>query len=375
MNDKNVGLLITSTGWGGLEMNVLKLAESLIRLDYKITLITQKKSTVYKKSNNIFKNYILLDNFKKYFDFKSARYIKIKLKENNIKTVIVFDNRDIDVISWTKRLFFKNLKIVYQQQMQIGVNKRDFIHTFRFKSIDVWVSPLPYLIKEIKEQTRFPVNRVVEVPICIDTSKFTDAKLTQQEALKELNIKPKAPLLGIIGRISEKKGQLFVVESLIRLLNKGINVELLIFGSATVNDAESHEYYKKLIETVKENKLEGVVHFIKHQANTIPFYKAIDVFVLGSHSETFGMVTVEAMLTGKPIVATRSGGTTEILEYGKLGYLYEYENYSEFTDQIEKVLNNMSEAKKIADNARTVAKTKYDLKVEINEFDKILKNL
>jgi len=64
------------------------------------------------------------------------------LKTKDIQTLMVFDNKDLDVIAWTKKIFFKELKVIYQQQMQIGVNKRDFIHDFSFKAINYWISPL-----------------------------------------------------------------------------------------------------------------------------------------------------------------------------------------------------------------------------------------
>jgi len=368
-----IAFIITSTGWGGLEMNVLKLATLLSEKGYSISLITQEKSTIFNKRKDLFFSTILLNNRRKYFNFISAKIISKSLKNEGIRTLMVFDNKDIDVVAWTKRLFYNNLNVIYQQQMQIGINKKDLIHTFRFNSINYWISPLQYLKNEISDRTKFPIERVKVIPLCVDIKKFTHRKYSKQEALQILNIIPQAPLIGIIGRISKKKGQLFLVESLIKLKQMGIDIELLIFGSATINDPECQNYYNDLLKKIKQNKLEDVVHIVKFQEDVSVFYNAVDVFALASHSETFGMVTVEAMLSKLPIIATQSGGTSEILDYGKLGLLYEYENYDDFCKKLIWLISNKIESENMAILAQRTACDKYCQEIEINGIDCLLK--
>lgn len=369
-----IAFIITSTGWGGLEMNTLKLAKLLSGKGYSITLITQEISTIYSKGKGLFASTILLDRTRKYFDFKSAKTISKSLQNEGIGTLIAFDNKDIDVVAWTKKLFFRKLNLIYQQHMQIGINKKDFLHTYRFNAINYWISPLQYLKNEVSGRTKFPVERVKVIPLGVDITKFTRRKYSKQEALQSLGISPKAPLIGIIGRISKKKGQLFLVKSLIKLKQKGLDIELLIFGSATVNDPESQDYHAELYKTVKQNKLEDVVHFVEYQEDVSVFYNAVDVFVLASHSETYGMVTIEAMLSKLPIIATKSGGTSEILDYGKLGLLYEYENQDDFCQKITWLFNNKTGSESMAISAQKTASEKFSQEIEINEIDRLIKS-
>jgi glycosyltransferase involved in cell wall biosynthesis len=371
----NIAFISTSTGWGGLEMNILKLAGLLKDKGYHIMLITHENSTIYNKGKDLFLTRILLKNKRKYFDFKSAKIISNALQKEGIKTIIVFDNQDLDVVAWTKKLFLSKLNVIYQQHMQIGINKRDILHTFRFNSINYWISPLQYLKNEISERTRFPVDRVKVIPICLDVKKFVQRKYSKQEALNALNISPKAPLVGIIGRIDRKKGQLFLVESLMKLKQKGVDVELLIFGNATVNDAESKDYYNEICNTVKLNNLDDCIHFSEYREDVAIFYNAVDVFVLASHSETYGMVTIEAMLSKTPVIATKSGGTNEILENGNLGALYEYGNQDDFCQQLIWMIHHENESANRVEKAHEVASQKYLLEIEINEIDSLIRNL
>ncbi len=374
-NSRKIAFIMTSTGWGGLEMNVLKIAKSLTQFDYNITLITQERSPLHLKGKDSFNEIIILLKTRKYFEFRLAFRISKSLRKKGIKTLIVFDNSDLDVIAWAKNLFFKGLKVIYQQQMQIGINKRDFIHDFRFKMINYWITPLQYLKNEVLEKTNVHADKIKVIPLCTQTSRYLDRKHSKLEARQALNILPKAPLLGIIGRITRKKGQLFLLEALIELKKRGIEMELLIFGSATINDQESKNYYQLILQFVKKNKIENIVHFVKHQEDVTVFYNAIDVFALASHSETFGMVTVEAMLSKLPILATKSGGTSEILGYGKYGLLYERENQEDFCQNLSWILDNKIKIDKMSLNAQKNASKNYNLEREVAEIDKLIRTL
>ena len=354
-------------------MNTLKLAKSLQSRGFIITLITCDDSSIYTRSRSEFDSIVLIKKSTfKYFNFISSYTIYKALKEFGIDRVMIFDNKDLDVMAWTKKLFFKSLILLYQQHMQIGIRKRDFIHTLRFKSINYWICPLNYLRVEVLERTRFAVDKIKVIPIGVELQKFVSTKISREEARKNLNISSSCLLLGIIGRVSEKKGQLFVIESLMKLRERGYNVELLIYGSPTVNDPDCQRYYDKICTKIRECNLEEIVHFIEHKEDTLPFYCATDVFVLASHGETYGMVTIEAMLTKTPVIATRSEATIEMLDYGSNGLLFDYKNHEMFYDQFSLLINNKSETERMINRAYNGAIEKYDHEKEVQEVINLL---
>ena len=371
-NVKKIAVYVTSTGWGGLEMNTIKLSRLLKNEGYDIVLYTQQKSMILNHEQELYEKIEIVQKRRKYFDFKTAKELSASLKKNKISLVFAVDNKDLDVLAWTKFLFHKSMKLVYQQHMQIGINKKDYFHSFRFKAVDKWISPLPFLKIEIGLRTHYPLNRVEIIPIGLNTERFTKSKYTKRESRELLGIHTDLPLLGIIGRISEKKGQLFVVQSILNLKHQGFHVELLIFGSATINDREDQKYSEKLRKFVINNELTDVIHFIEYQEDVHKFYNAIDVFVLASHSETYGMVTIEAMLSSVPVVATNSGGTPEILSNGKLGHLYPFENEQEFCKVLKLVLDEMEKTRKMTTDAKEFATMFYDEKAEVQAIDRIL---
>ncbi len=369
---QKIAFFITTTGWGGLEMNVLKMAQGMAEIEYNVSLITAFGSRIASEAKDKIPSLITINQPKKYFDFKAAKKIAAILKKENITTLIVNDNRDLDVISWVKRLHYNKLKVIYHQQMQIGINKKDLLHTQRFKTIDYWISPLNWLREEIGKNTRYPVEKVKIIPLCADIKRFSSRKYTREEALEKLGISPRGKLIGIIGRISPKKGQGFVIEAFKELLNKYTDLELLVFGSATINDPECQEYEREIKAFVEENNLGEAIHFKEFSAETELFYNSVDIFTIASESETFGMVTIEAMLSELPIIAADTGGSPEILNGGKLGRLYKYESISSYIEQVDWILSNETKAREMAVKAKEKALSEYSHKNEMTRISEVI---
>ena len=365
----NIAFFITTTGWGGLEMNVLKMALGLSELKYNVNLFSTKGSRISNEAEGKLSSLIKIVTPNKYFDFRAARRISKLLKERNIDTIIVNDNRDLDVISWVKRLFFKDLKVIFHQQMQIGINKKDFIHTQRFNTINYWISPLNWLKVQIGENTKYPLDRVKVIPLCADVKRYTNRKYTREEALNKLGLSPKGSMLGIIGRIDPKKGQGFVIEAFKELIKTRDDIDLLVFGSATINDTDCVVYEKEINEYVIKNKLSERVHFRAFSADTELFYNSVDIFTIATESETFGMVTIEAMLSEIPIIAANTGGSPEILNEGELGRLYDYENIESYCQQVDWILKHPQKAKEMASKAKDKAMNEYS---HLNEMTRIV---
>jgi glycosyltransferase involved in cell wall biosynthesis len=371
----NIAFFVTTSGWGGLEMNFIQMASGLVNLGYDVKLIVRENSRLHTEASKRFEVVKAIKRPGKYFDFRSARILSRILKNGEIDTIVVHDNRDLDVVSWMKRLFCRNIKVIYQQHMQIGINKKDVIHTQRFKCIDSWVSPLIWLKEEIEKNTKFPAERINIIPFAADTERFSKQKYTLEEAREKLDLSPKVPLIGIIGRISQKKGQGFVIKAIQELIKKGTGVELLIFGSATIDDAECQAYDKEIRDYVKQHKLDKVIHFRHYSADVEQFYCGVDISVIASEKETFGMVTIEAMLSELPIVAADTGGSPEILDRGRLGRLYAYENTDDFNQQLKWILDNPEDARKMATLAKGKAVSEYSSKSQMIRFSRVIKRL
>jgi glycosyltransferase involved in cell wall biosynthesis len=366
-----IGFYCSSTSWGGLEMNVLRHAAWMKERGSEVVLFCVNDSPLYHESKNVHMRVDRVVRNKKYGDRKNARKLAEKVGKHELDVLWIRDNRDMSVTGICKRYLKKrNIVLLYQQAMQLGVNKKDFIHTRRYSKIDIWISPLKFLADQVADKTRFPSERVHIIPLGLDVQKLLYQSIPQTQARFELDLDTDVPMLGIIGRFDPLKGQMFVVNALLELRKKFPNLQLLLVGEKTKGEAE--EYFDDLQKTIERYGLSKAVHIRPFMANVGTFYKAVDVFVMASEGETFGMVTIEAMLFGCKIIGTNTSGTPELLDWGEYGELYTPGKIREFCQAYETLMIDEQRAEQKAKNAAKVARERYDHYAECEAIENVI---
>ncbi|MDX1446470.1 glycosyltransferase family 4 protein [Lishizhenia sp.] len=341
----------SSVSWGGLEMNFIRYAQWMRERGFNVVLYCVKDAYIDEKNKEYQIPVRYVAHNKKYFDYSNASKVSKQFKKDKVKAVWIRDRRDMNIMGLVKSKLNKGFKIIYQQAMQIDVKKKDIFHTRRFSKIDLWISPLEFLAEQVKENTNFPAHKIHQIPLATD--KVAGTKLNKEEARRQLEIPQDKFILGILGRLDPLKGQHFLIKALAELEKEHKDVELLIVGDLTHNEGE--DYYQLLQDEVQNLGLNNKIHFRPFMKDTEAFYKAIDVFVMASEGETFGMVTIEAMSYGLPIIGTRSAGTPEILGQGIYGKLYEVNNIKDFSTQFNGLYKNYEAAIEMGSKAQEKA--------------------
>ena len=150
------------------------------------------------------------------------------------------------------------------------------------------------------------------------------------------------------------------------------NAHLLIVGEPTKN--ESTGYLEKIRNFMAENQLGNRVSLHDYISNTEMFYQACDLVVVPSNAETFGMVTIEAMASGKAIIGTNTAGTPEILGSGEFGLLYTPDDSSDFIAQIKKMKDD-SLRLEFGKKARQRAFKRYSKESWMKSVDDLIQSL
>ncbi len=131
----------------------------------------------------------------------------------------------------------------------------------------------------------------------------------------EIGVSEKAYLIGTVGRLHPVKGHGDLVAALGLLAKNPEPPQVVIVGYAP------EEERGKLVEQARELGVEQLLHFAGRRENIPEWLSAMDAFVLPSHSEGMPNALLEAMAAGLPAVATRVGGTVEVVEEGKTAVL------------------------------------------------------
>lgn len=133
----------------------------------------------------------------------------------------------------------------------------------------------------------------------------------------ELKIEPDAPLVAVVGRLVRTKGLEYFLEAAASLIARFPSVRFLIVGEANVEPPYRHE----LEERARDLNLEGRLLFTGQRNDVPQIMREIDISVLPSLSESFSNSLLESMANGLPIVATKVGGTPEVIRDGESGIL------------------------------------------------------
>lgn len=127
------------------------------------------------------------------------------------------------------------------------------------------------------------------------------------------------PLVGMAARLRPWKGQERFLQMAAQVLNEGSQAHFLLIGGDPFGDVGRFEHH--LNEFARDQGLSEHVTFTGHLEDIRPALSALDVFVHPGNPEPFGRVIIEAMASGKPVVAFSHGAAPEIVEHGRTGIL------------------------------------------------------
>ena len=166
---------------------------------------------------------------------------------------------------------------------------------------------------------------------------FDNSASSRQQFRLQWGIPPDALILGTIGRLHPTKGHTYLIKTATQLRSKFHNLHLLLIGDGPLRQSLESE----LKESGIPHTLTG---YLPQAYEALP---AMDLFVLPSVSEGMGLVLLEAMQAGVPIVASDVGGIPEVVRSGKDGLLVPPGDVAGFSDACSKIINNPELAKSL----------------------------
>lgn len=163
-----------------------------------------------------------------------------------------------------------------------------------------------------------------------------------------------APMICVIGEILPRKGQLIAVRALARLPAE-LPVYLVLCGGTN----QRLDYAERLNAEIHALGLDPRVVRTGHLADPGPALDAADLVLVASEEEPFGRVVVEAMLAGKPLVATRVGGIPEIVRDRYEALLVPAGDHTRMAAAIQEMVTSHDLRCRLADAARARAKSAF----------------
>lgn len=161
-----------------------------------------------------------------------------------------------------------------------------------------------------------------------------------------LGVEPGDMVVGFMGRLVEGKGPEDLLNAVEQLRSEFPRLRLVFVGTGKGQDGDVED---RLRQRVIQAGLTNVVRMVGHRAEEALFYQMFDVFVLSSrYREAMPTSVIQAMMACKPVIATRTGGTPEVVADGETGILVSPHQPAAIADALRRVLGDPQMARRLA---------------------------
>ena len=172
-------------------------------------------------------------------------------------------------------------------------------------------------------------------------------------------------IIGIIARLSPEKNHKCFLKAAVQVKKSFPGTKFLIVGEGPLKG--------ELEKLTKHLELEKEVVFMGFQENTYQVLRDMDILVLPSVRETFGIVLIEAMAMAKPVIATKVGGILDVVKENETGLLVSPGDITELSQAIETLLKDRELSKKLGIQGRQSVEAKFNLDITIGQIEELYK--
>ena len=370
-NNKKIIFFIDSPGYGGSEINAIKLIKAL-KIEYQIELVLNKihckQISDFAKCNNLPVHLFNVGNNKKYILFgliKANRILK-KFK----KDLVIIWCHHLDSNRWVQlTAAFKNLKYIIVEQLlpteYAHLSKSMLTIPIKKYVTSRSVTNVICAFSQVDNyQKIFKTKNVTIIPNSRDI-KNIQQKVNRYKQTFQVPISLKGFCITYIGRLTDQKDPLTIIKAVHELKNK-FPITLIMIG-----EGELQPILKNYIEKFKIDN----VFLIGYDETPLRWLAFADMFIINSLSEGLPGALIEAMAAGVPCIATNIPGNNELIINEKTGLLIQVKNEKSLQKEIEKMILKPELRKELANNAYNHVLENYDKSIEEKKWFDLLKKI
>ena len=342
INNICVAQLHTNREWGGGENQILSLVRGLVGRGVRCVLLTPRDGVLWERARAVG---IWTEPLESHSGARSGvrQHALDVVKELGASVLHAHDSGSVSHGGWLSAR--TGVPLVLSRRVASPL-RRNPLSRLKYGSARVaGVLAISETVKSVFCESGYPPERVWVVPSGLD---FASLDRVQPDADKRAQF-GKAPLVGGIGKLSEKKNWRLMVEAAHALNARGVHIEWALLGSGPEEDA--------LRALVAERKLGEHFKFLGFQEDAASWLKTFDLLFFPSRIEGASVTVREAMALGVPVVAANAAGTMESLD--GCGWIIDPDDVDSAADTVYGVLNDSAERDKRVAAAREIARSRY----------------
>jgi len=385
LEKKKIINVVTTISDGGLDKLVYHIYEGLDKniFTVDICLLTKTEETfIFKNIRDICANVYNLD----------------------------FRNRDVKFGDYLHNLipFFKLLSLLYRNKYDV-VHSHDFFSAFvtrvavflgmflyfrKPKRVYITLHVLNYFLKPVHHFINRQLSRITDKIVCVSKSvfnySFEKEKIKKEkyiviynsvncdeffpdeniykEKRKELGYSETDFIIGNVGVLSVRKGQIYLLKAFNGLKKKFKNIKLVIVGSTRAHEMD---IYNELLDYIRANNLRDEIKILGTTEKINELYNIFDLFVMPSVTEGFGLSAFEAMLTEKIVLFSDIPVYRELIEEGKTGFIFKSKSVESLSEKLDYILTHYNELNSMKKYAREFVLNNFSMDKMTEQYNKL----
>ncbi len=353
-------------GLGGAQTIVNQLLDRWSSDNIQLLCFSLRRSNNFSSYNE---SLFVSSNYESKYNLSSFLELKNFIIKNDIKILHLHLPKSVLFGVLIKILYFENIRIIVHEHGDIFQNKllyNLFLRQFQNK-IDLFIAVSGATRKKLIKKAGIDENKIKVLYNFIDQNYFNNNELSNYSKVAErqfINLTSDDFVIGFAGRLNKIKGCDILIKSMSHIDIRGLKI--VIAGDGIE---------RKNLEELSENlNIRDNIIFLGYIKNIRGFYKIIDVLVVSSRSESFGLSIVEAQSMGIPVIATNIEGLNEIVLDKETGLLFKSGDEEDLAKKIELIYTDENLRTELTKKGLENIK-KYSLKNYITNLEGIYNGL
>ena len=365
--DQRLNILQTcfSTSWGGLEMQALEVTRCLHERGHRLWLAAPEESRLYRESaRHSFKVFPL--NVTGYAHPRLIWKLRHFLRTERIDVVHCQHSRDLATVVPAHHLSGLRGPVVLSKRVGSYIGKHDLLHRYTYGRLSRVLAISEVIHRNVVATTPIAPEKVLTLHDAVDLSQFNPASVDRQAMRNSLGISGDLPLFGFVGRFSPGKGHEELLDAVAILNAQGRTFHTAVVGEAS----HGEETYAAAIRTRAHTLgLDACLTFLGYRADIPSVMAAFDILVFPSHAESFGVVLIEAMAMGLPVVTTNCDGVLDIVVDGVTGIMVPPKDGRRLAEAMDTLLQDASRRVRMGAAGRKRVEEMFDQEKQINRLE------
>jgi len=363
----NILHVMFSPGWGGLERYAIDQAKGMAERGHQIKFICRKNTDSARNLAHTGIPNLELDPIK-YIDLRAMMAIRNTAKEMGASILHLHHSADLG-LAFPALIGMPHVRLIFSTYMYIPAPKTDLYHRLEYGRVSRVLTLSDLMTENARQNLPIEPSRAMTMPYGIRMESF-DPDTTPRGAIRDqFNIPRDRIIIGLLGRLDPFKGQVEMIQAMPAILEKFPGALLALVGNETP-ELEGI-YQKKLVAEAQRLGMQDHVLFTGVAKNPALFMADMDVYVIPSYHETFGMSAIEAMAMRLPVVASDTGGLPEVLDHGGCGLLAKAKDPASFANAVIRYLTDERLRNTMGRLGREKALALYDRRKSMERLENI----